>query len=126
MVIVDTSVWIEFFKGNNPYYSKVLDLIENRAVRTIEPIFAELLQGALTHKEKDFILKFWEYVEKVEDKNLILNAGIFSFENKLVSKGIKLIDACIIYSSIENNCKIWTLDKKMLRFLDEGIIYNQN
>jgi predicted nucleic acid-binding protein len=43
--------------------------------------------------------------------------------HKLVSKGIKLIDACIIYSIIHNNCKLWTLDKKMAKFLDKKYLY---
>ena len=123
MVIVDTSVWIEFFKGNEPYYSGVFGLIQNRVVRTIQPIFGELYQGALSKKEKDFIDNFWQAIFKIEDENLMLNAGIHSYEQKLISKGIQLIDASIIYIARENNCTIWTLDKKMLSYLNDEQVF---
>ena len=47
MVIPDTSVWIEYFKGNEPYFDKLHQLIEQGSVYTVEVIFAELLQVAL-------------------------------------------------------------------------------
>lgn len=125
MVIVDTSVWIEFFKGNEPYYSDVLELLHSRAIRTIQPIFGELYQGALSKKEKEFIDKFWQAIFKIEDSNLMLNAGKYSYENKLISQGIRLIDSSIIYTANKNNCTIWTLDKKMLSHLDSKQIYNR-
>ena len=124
MVIVDTSVWIEFFKGNEPYYSEVLGLIQSRVVRTIQPIFGELYQGALSKKEKQFIDNFWQAIFKIEDENLMLKAGVHSFEQKLISKGIRLIDASIIYSAQKYNCTIWTLDKKMLGHLNDKQTFN--
>ena len=123
MVIVDTSIWIEFFKGNEPYYSQVLGLIQSRVVRTIQPIFGELYQGALNKKEKEFIDNFWQAIFKIEDENLMLNAGIHSYEQKLVTKRIRLIDASIIYTVQNNNCTIWTLDKKMLKHLNENQVF---
>jgi len=41
---------------------------------------------------------------------------LVSFENKLISKGIGLIDACLIYATIETNSLLWTLDKKTDNF----------
>jgi hypothetical protein len=123
MVILDTSVWIEFFKGNEPYYPAVQKLIESRSVQTIEPIFGELLQGALNKKEVTTIKSFWEYITKIEEPDLFVKAGELAFKEKLVSKGIKLIDAAIIYSTIHNECMLWTLDKKILSFLDQKYIY---
>lgn len=124
MIVIDTSVWIEFFKDNRPYYKEVLGLIESRNVRTIQPIFGELFQGALSNREKEFIDRFWKSIFKIEDTDLMINAGKFSFENKLVSKGIKLIGASIIYTAHKYNCTIWTLDKKILSYLDKKYIYN--
>jgi predicted nucleic acid-binding protein len=123
MVIIDTSVWIEFFKGNQPYYKEVLSLIENRTARTIQPIFGELYQGALSNRERTFISKFWESIFKIEDSELMINAGLYSSVNKLVSKGVKLIDASIIYTAAKNSCTIWTLDKKLLNALDKKYVY---
>jgi predicted nucleic acid-binding protein len=124
MVILDTSVWIEYFKGKEPYFQKVQSLIEARSIYAIEPIFGELLQGALSKRERDYIKMFWNYISKIEEPELFIKAGELSFKEKLVSKGIKLIDACIIYSTINNNYKLWTLDKKIELFLDKKFLYN--
>ena len=123
MVILDTSVWIEFFKGTEQYYNEVLNLIESRSVKTIDPIFGELLQGALSKREKEFIMEFWTYVDKIEITDLFLKSGEFSFDNKLVSRGIKLIDASIIYCTINSNSKLWTFDKKIIDFIDNKYLY---
>ena len=111
------------FKGNEPYYSEVLGLIQSRIVRTIQPIFGELYQGALSNKEKNFIDNFWQTIFKIEDENLMLNSGVHSYEQKLTSKGIRLIDAGILYTAQKNNCTIWTIDKKMLSHLNDKYIF---
>jgi predicted nucleic acid-binding protein len=126
MVVLDTSVWIEFFKGNEPYFQGVQNLIEARSVSAIEPIFGELLQGAMNKREIATIKKFWEYLTKLEEPDLFIKAGELAYKEKLVSKGIKLIDAAIIYATINNNCMLWTLDKKILGYLDQRYIFNPN
>ena len=126
MVVLDTSVWIEFFKGNEPYYNVVQNLIAARSVCAIEPIFGELLQGAMNKREIATIKKFWEYLSKFEEPGLFIKAGELACREKLVSEGIKLIDAAIIFTTINNNCMLWTLDKKLLGYLDQRFIYNPN
>jgi predicted nucleic acid-binding protein len=124
MVIIDTSVWIEYFKCNEPYFKEVQGLIDSRSVFAIEAIFGELLQGALSKREKDYILRFWNYISKIEEPELFIKAGELSFDKKLISKGIKLIDASIIFCTINYNFKLWTLDKKIIQFLDQKSLYN--
>ena len=124
MVVLDTSVWIEFFKGNEPYFQVVQKLIEARSVSAIEPIFGELLQGALNKREIATIKNFWEYLTKLDEPDLFIKAGELAYKEKLVTKGIKLIDAAIIFATINNNCMLWTLDKKILSHLDQRYIYN--
>ena len=60
---------------------------------------------------------------KIEIKELFEKAGMYSFENKLIAKGIGLIDACLILATIETNSILWTLDKKIIKFLDEKYLY---
>jgi len=92
-------------------------------VKTIDPIIGEILQGALNKKEIDFIRAYIRYVPRIEILNLFEKAGEYSFENKLISKGIGLIDSCLIYITIETNSLLWTLDKKIVNFLDERYLY---
>lgn len=124
MVVFDTSVWIEYFKGNQDFQKKAQNLLDSREVYALEPIFGELLQGALHKREVEVILKFWKYLPKFELANLFIEAGELAYREKLVSHGIRLVDASIILLAVENKARLWTLDKKILRFLDEKYIYN--
>jgi predicted nucleic acid-binding protein len=122
-IILDTSVWIEYFKRNDLYFNKVQAHLNMLNIKIIDPVIGELLQGALNENEINFIQKHIQYVPKIEIWNLFEMAGKYSFENKLVSKGIGLIDACLICATIETNSILWTLDKKIINFLDEKYLF---
>ena len=122
-IILDTSVWIEYFKRNDPYFNKVQTHLNLLNIKIIDPVIGELLQGALNQNEINFIQKHIQYVPKIEIWNLFEKAGKYSFENKLVSKGIGLIDACLICATVESNSLLWTLDKKIINYLDEKYLF---
>lgn len=123
IIILDTSVWIEYFKGNDEYFEICQQLIEKGEVKTIELIFAELLQGAKNKRETDIIKSYFELIPKVEIGQLCILAGEYSQHEKLFSKGIGLIDACIITAAISSGSKLWTLDKKIIAFLNNQYLY---
>jgi hypothetical protein len=123
-LIVDSSVWFEYFKRNDPYYQEVQRYLDTLSVKILDPIIGEILQGALNQKELNFIKTHIQYVPKIEMRDLFERAGEYSFDNKLISKGIGLIDAYLIYATIETNSILWTLDKKIINFLDEKYLYD--
>ncbi|MBI3399531.1 MAG: PIN domain-containing protein [Deltaproteobacteria bacterium] len=111
-ILVDTSVWIEFFRKKEPYYKIVGNWIDEDRICCIGLVLAELLQGVKTEKElsviKDFLYVF-EYLN--ESKELWEKAGELSFH--LSKKGIRagLSDCYIAAASRENEVGIITLDK---------------
>ena len=115
MIIPDTSVWIEFFKTHQPYFGELRDYLEQHEILAISPVFGELLQGVRNISEKKIILEYWNYLPKIDETDLLIKAGVYSFENKLISKGVGIIDGCIMVSAIENNAVVWTLDEKLKR-----------
>lgn len=119
MIIPDTSIWIEFFKANEPYYADLKDLIEKDQVLAIEPVFAELLQGARSKRERKILLGYWENLPKPSYINVFIEAGIISSENKWISKGVGLIDCTIVVIAKKSISKIWTLDKKLKSILED-------
>jgi predicted nucleic acid-binding protein len=123
MIILDTSVWIEYFKKREPHSSEVKTLLNSRMIVAFEPVFGELLQGAKSKKEKDIILGYWKYSPKLLLDQLFIRSGEYSFENNLINKGVGLIDASIIIAAKEKGFKIYTLDKKILKTLDQQYIY---
>ena len=122
-IIADSSVWFEYFKKHDPYFREVQTYLNILSIKILDPIVGEILQGALNQKEINFIREHIQYVPKIEIKDLFEKAGEYSFENKLISKGIGLIDACLIYATIETNSLLWTLDKKIINFLDKEYLY---
>ncbi len=117
MIILDTSIWIEFLKQNPKYYNKIKELLENQKILAVECIFGELLQGTRNKREKEILLNYWDNLPKCESKNVWIDAGILSAERKFFSKGIGLIDCAILTSAQKNNSKLWTLDKKLKSIL---------
>ncbi|HQO41097.1 MAG TPA: PIN domain-containing protein [Spirochaetota bacterium] len=124
MIILDTSVWIEFLKNNPEYYSKVKYLLGNQQVLAVECIFGELLQGAKNKREVEIISLYWESLPKVKTENGWIQAGIYSSVNKLTSKGVGIIDSYIITAARNNNARIWSLDKKLNSLLKKEEIFN--
>lgn len=118
--IFDTSIWIEYFKGNPEYFEPCQLLLDSGSVYTLEVIFAELMQGAKGKRELDFIELYYRNLPKLDTADLIFGAGLFSQKNQLLNKGIGLIDSIIIFAAIQNQKKIWTLDKKIKAFLAYG------
>jgi predicted nucleic acid-binding protein len=123
MILTDTSIWIEFLKSHEPIFTRLRDLLERREVITISPIFGELLQGVKNRNEKSIILEYWKYLPKIDESELFIKAGEHSSENNFISKGVGLIDACIIIAASENNIIIWTLDEKINRLLNQKMKY---
>jgi hypothetical protein len=123
MVLIDTSVWIEFLRGNEKYFILISELLESGNVHSVEPIFAELLQGANNKREIEIINAYWNNICNNNEKGLWVESGKLSYEKKLYGKGVGIIDAMIISYALKYNIKIWSLDKKLISVLDKNLIY---
>lgn len=110
-ILIDTSVWIEFFKKKEPYFGSVSRWIDQDKICCTGIVLAELMQGAKGEKElvtiKEFLYVF-EFLS--ESKELWEKAGELSFN--LTRKGFKpgLSDCYIAVASHGNNVGIMTLD----------------
>ena len=123
MIILDTSVWIEFLKGNVSYFANVRELIEKQQILAHEPIFAELLQGVKNQRENEIIHQYWTFLPKTNISGSWIKAGEYSAQHKLLVLGVGLIDACILVAAQETESSIWTLDKKLKNVLPTGMIF---
>ncbi len=126
MILVDTSIWIEFFKKKEPIFTELKELIEASEVIVHEVIFAELLQGCKTKQEESLLLQYWENLSKLPIEGSFLEAGKLSFANKYIDKGIGLIDSVLINHVKKQKIKIWTLDKKISKALHKAEVYFQD
>ncbi|MBC8412746.1 MAG: PIN domain-containing protein [Nitrospira sp.] len=111
-VLIDTSVWIEFFKKREPFFETVQKLIEEDNVCCLGVIYAELLQGAKSDKELNTIKEFIHVFNFIpESTTLWETAGLLS--NALIQKGKTpgLADCFIASSAISYGAALFTLDK---------------
>ncbi len=110
MIVADTSVWIDYFKGINAPHTDILDLkLLNSRIITGDIIIAEFLQGFKDEKDyrqaKDIMdaLEYYDFVGKE-----IAYKAAQNFR-KLRKKGItvrKTIDVIIATFCIENNFQL--------------------
>ncbi len=118
MTVVDTSVWIAYLRGNKETGIILGQMLINREVMAVSAVFGELLQGARSNRERKVIMGFWENLPFASETGIFLEAGRLSCENKLFALGVGLIDCYILAFALNNNCAIWTLDKKLRKAMD--------
>jgi len=117
MIVVDTSVWIEFFKGSSSVWNILQREMKHQQVLAIEGVFGELLQGAKNKRETDILLSYWHNLPHGDGSGVWLEAGVLSARRKLISKGVGLIDACLIIVAEKHDATVWSLDRKLLAVL---------
>lgn len=113
MVLVDTSVWIEFFKDKPKFVKKLTNLIkEENQVCLCGIVLQEVLQGIKDKKNYNLaknILSKFPFVQT--NKNTYLLAA--EIYRDLRKKGVTVpsIDATIAAIALKNNLPIFTTDK---------------
>jgi len=101
------------------FFPRICKLLENREILAVECIFGELLQGVMNKSEREIIINYWKYLPKENYENIIIEAGEYSANNKLLDHGVGLIDSIILLHGIKSNSKIWTLDNKFLKIIPQ-------
>jgi predicted nucleic acid-binding protein len=110
-VIADTCVWIEYFRGEPALSGKLETLINREAVCICGIVLYELFQGLKDENEKttiDDALKGLRYIEMCE--GTWKGAGVLAKELKKTGITLPPSDIFLAQLSIENNCKIFTID----------------
>ena len=109
-VLVDTSIWIDYFKGGSS--SKDLDvLIDENLVVTNDIILAELVP-CLKIKKQDAVVKLLQEINRYPMQ--INWDEIVEFQVKCLqagANGVGIPDLIIAQNAKLNNCKIYSLDK---------------
>lgn len=117
MIVVDTSVWIEFFRQTDPLASQLRKLLESGVVLACSLVFGELLQGARDHREREMLLRYWDSMPHAGESSLFLEAGRLSGEQRFLDQGVGLVDAALLVFARRHHSRLWTLDRKLQRQL---------
>lgn len=122
MILVDTSVWIDYFNGNNNQYTETLDsALDEGTVAIGDLIFLEILQGF--KNDRDYI-KAKTTLESLDQYEMFGHSmALKSAENyrSLRKKGItirKTTDVIIATFCIENQLPLLFSDRDFAPFVE--------
>ncbi|MDO8461516.1 MAG: PIN domain-containing protein [Deltaproteobacteria bacterium] len=118
-VLVDTSVWLEFFKRKSSLDIAPLELlIEERRVATCLPIRAEILSGEIPAKPREALSQSFEAMLSVDPDwksffiwQKVVHLALECRRRKIGLPGI--VDRMILVAAQESGAVLWTLDRKL-------------
>ncbi len=107
MILVDTSTWIEYFRGALPGLGSALARGE---VHSHPWVTAELALG--TMRDRDVRLSALDQLQPAVEASIGETRRLVD-RHRLHGRGIGLVDAQLIASARLTACRLWTLDRKL-------------
>jgi predicted nucleic acid-binding protein len=122
-ILVDTSVWIGYFRNTSPSLSEKVDkILTEDEVYVPKIVIAELIQGAKSKKEISVIEDFLEAFFIIDQKkDSWLKAGRLSYDLKKKGKTVHLFDCYIAVIAQEFGCTIFSFNR---HFKDIQTVFN--
>jgi predicted nucleic acid-binding protein len=110
MVIVDTSVWIRFLAGTEPYASELDRLLADDEVLGHDFVYGELLIG-----DRGGRAKLLGAYKRMRQAASVPNPEVVEFvrHRKINGRGIGWIDAHLLASAIVAHSTLWTADRPL-------------
>jgi len=112
-VLVDTSVWISFFRqANSEVSARIKQLLKSGAPVYTGIIATELFRGAKSKKETDALEELLTSIECIATEEAYFHAA-GQLGQGLARRGITVgtVDLLIAQISIANNLMLFTLDR---------------
>jgi tRNA(fMet)-specific endonuclease VapC len=117
MILCDTNVLIEAFKGNEKIIRKLEHLgLENIGISSVTVM--ELYYGALNKRELNKIKKEINALTIVHFSNAISESALSLIENYGKSHGLQIPDAIIAATALSLEAKLLTLNIKDFHFIN--------
>ncbi len=114
-VIIDTCLWIEFFRSKSELSDRVKALIRDKQVAGTGIILSELLQGARGEKERNVISTIFTSLEYIEmTRDLWIKTGSLAGKLRSLGKTIPLSDISIACCAMEKGYRVFTIDRHFL------------
>ena len=124
IVLVDTSVWVEYFQKKPLIDPAHVDLlIEERRVATCLPIKAEILSGEMSAQAKSVVLAAFDamtFIDSDWDSHETWEEITdLATETRRKKRGVPgMIDRMILLAAKRSAAQLWTLDKKLQKLAD--------
>jgi predicted nucleic acid-binding protein len=122
MILIDTSAWIEFFRGRDPIASAVDETLANDEAGLCGPVETELRRGLLNERERARVLPLLDACHLLtEPERLWTEAGDLGFA--LRRRGItpKTVDLLIATYALSHSATLLTTDKDFVAMQRAGV-----
>lgn len=112
MILVDTSVWIDYFRGIEAT-RRLSELLRDHAVVTHPWVMGELRLGHLGARRRTIL----NDLGQLPEVSLQSFSEIISFiENeKLYGSGLSLVDVQLLYTCLVEDCRLWSMDRQLVK-----------
>lgn len=122
MILIDTSAWIDFFRGRDPGASAVDEALAGPSAALCGPVEAELRRGLATERERKKVLPLLEGCHLLpQPDDLWSEAGDLGFA--LRRRGItpKTLDLLIAIYALSHSATLLTTDKDFRAMQRAGV-----
>lgn len=112
MILIDTSAWIDFFRGRDPMAGAVDDALAANDAAVCGPIESELRRGLINARERKHVLTLLQSCHQLEQPDdLWVAAGELGYA--LRRKGVtpKTLDLLIAAYAISHGASLLTTDR---------------
>ena len=112
-ILIDTSVWIEYFRDKSVSLSKKVDeILSKQEVYVPKIVIAELIQGSKSEREISIMEDFVDAFNIIDqEEETWIKAGRLSYNLKKKGKAINLTDCYIAVIAEEHGCQVLSLDE---------------
>ena len=121
-ILIDTSVWIKYFRDKSASLSKKVDeILSKQEVYVPKIVIAELIRGSKSEREISVIDDFVDAFNIIDQReDTWIKAGRLSYNLKKKGKTVNLTDCYIAVIAQEYGCHIFSFDEHFLQFAREN------
>ena len=122
MILVDTSAWIDFFRGTAPLAEQVEDLLGENELAICGPILTELRRGLQSIAERRRVLPLLGGCHLLEQPAALWEeAGELGFFLGRKGRSVKSMDLLIATYALSHSVSLLTRDADFAHMLRLGI-----
>lgn len=122
MILVDTSAWVDFFRGTDPIASRVDELLEANEVALCGPVLTEIRRGLRSAAERRKVLPLLDGCHLLADPaRLWKDAGDLGYALRRRGATIKTLDLLIATCALAASVPLLTTDSDFSLMRRAGI-----
>ncbi len=122
MILIDTSAWIEFFRGRDPVASAVDEALASNDAALCGPIETEIRRGLRSERERTKLLSLLDACHALsQPSQLWQEAGDLGFALRRRGVTPKTLDLIIAVYALSHSAVLLTIDKDFAAMRKAGV-----